>query len=185
MIAIKKILVPTDLSDLSVAAIGYACSLAKDHAAEVVVSHVVANAELKKHFSAGYLSQGLASSAEVSTTISAQPSVEHIFQLKRQILINFIEQKIGTEIVKNVKIRPFVSLGNVVDETVAIAKQEQCDLIVMTSQASGFRRLFRGSLTERIARQAPCPVLSIQPSAEVRTDKDERVPVKYTDKWAA
>jgi len=36
MITIKKILVPIDLSSVSVPAIGYASSLAKDHHAEVI-----------------------------------------------------------------------------------------------------------------------------------------------------
>ena len=40
MLAIKKILVPTDLSDVSLSAIAYAISLAKKHAAEVTVLHV-------------------------------------------------------------------------------------------------------------------------------------------------
>ena len=39
MLSIKKILVPTDFSDISVPAIGYAISLAKKNAAEVTVMH--------------------------------------------------------------------------------------------------------------------------------------------------
>ena len=43
MITLKKILVPTDLSNLSVPAVGYALSLAKLHDAEVSLLHVLPN----------------------------------------------------------------------------------------------------------------------------------------------
>ena len=81
----------------------------------------------------------------------------------------------------------FLELANVkvVDEIVSAAKELQSDVIVMTSHVSRLTRLFRGSFTERVIRKAPCPVLTILPSAEVRTDKDERVPVRLIDKWAA
>ncbi|MBI3059036.1 MAG: universal stress protein [Deltaproteobacteria bacterium] len=41
MIKIKKILVPTDLREQSLAGIKYAISLAREHGAEVLVLHVV------------------------------------------------------------------------------------------------------------------------------------------------
>ena len=55
----------------------------------------------------------------------------------------------------------------------------------MTSRGSSLRHLFGGSITERVVRTAPCPVLSMQPSAEVRTEKDERLQIKLIDQWAA
>jgi hypothetical protein len=84
-----------------------------------------------------------------------------------------------------VKIRPLVKLGKVVEEIIAAAKEEKCDLIVMTSQGGTLRRLFGASITERIVRHAPCPVLSMQLSAQVRTENDERLEVKLINQWAA
>ena len=49
MIIIKKILVPTDLSDSSRPAIGYALSLAKQHDAEVGVLHILSPQALKEN----------------------------------------------------------------------------------------------------------------------------------------
>lgn len=186
MITIKKILVPTDFSNISVPAIGYAISLAKDHGAEVIVLHVVSTRVMKEHFSERYyITEGLLSPAEAPMGAGRQPNLENLFESKKQLLHNFLEQKIGPELLKTAKINIFIRLGKAVGEIAATAKEEQCDLIVMTSRGSRLRRLFRGSLTERVVRRAPCPVLSIQPSAEVRTEKDKRVPAKLIDKWAA
>jgi nucleotide-binding universal stress UspA family protein len=183
MIAIKKILVPTDFAPLSVPAVGYAISLAKDHGAEVFVFHAVPGAAMKGQFLPGYIAEGLP--AETAMGVRSEPGVGNIFATKKQILVNFLEQRIAPELLRAVKITPLIKLGKVVEEVVAAAKEERCDLIVMTSQASRLRRLFHGSFTERVVRRAPCPVLSIQPSAEVRTEKDEWLAAGHIDKWAA
>jgi nucleotide-binding universal stress UspA family protein len=54
MIAFKKILVPIDLSDVSIPAIGYASSLATVHHAEIILFHVIPTESLKEHFAGGY-----------------------------------------------------------------------------------------------------------------------------------
>ena len=54
MITIKKILVPVDLTGVSVPAIGYATSLARAHDAEVILFHVIPVETLKDGFAGGY-----------------------------------------------------------------------------------------------------------------------------------
>jgi nucleotide-binding universal stress UspA family protein len=184
MISIKKILVPTDLSTVSVPAIGYAGSLAKDHDAEIVLFHVIPTEAMKQHFGGGY-AEGLGLPLETQSGVRRQPDVESMYETKKQILLGFLDQKIGADLRKTIKVRPLVKLGKVVDEIIAAAKEEKCDLIVMTSQGGGLRRLFGGTITERVVRHAPCPVLSMQLSAEVRTEKDERLQVKLINRWAA
>lgn len=185
MITIKKILTPTDFSSISVPAIGYALSLAKDHAAEVSVLHAVSTDVMKERFSDRYVPGGLAAPAEAPISVARPPDIESIFERKKQVLYNFLEQKITPELLRAVKVNAVIKLGKVVEEIVAVAKEEQCDLIVMTSHGGRLRRLFHGSFTDRVVRQAPCPVLSIQPWAEIRTEEDKRVPVSRIEKWAA
>jgi hypothetical protein len=55
----------------------------------------------------------------------------------------------------------------------------------MTSHGSRLRRLLHGSFTDHVILKAPCPVLSIQPWTEIRTEENKRVAVKEIDKWAA
>jgi nucleotide-binding universal stress UspA family protein len=140
---------------------------------------------MKDHYTQGYVTEGLIPPGQAPVGVPPQPSVENLFETRKQRLINFLEQKIGPALLNRVTIRPYIKLGKVVEEIVATAREERCDLIVMTSQASRIRRLLRGSLTERVVRRAPCPVITIQSSAEIRTEKDERLPVNRIDKWAA
>jgi nucleotide-binding universal stress UspA family protein len=184
MIAIKKILVPADFSNLSVPAIGYAISLAQCHHAEVGVLHVVPVEAMKHQLSTGYVAEGLAPGIPVGAA-GGHPDLESLLETKRQLLENFLDQKLGTDLLHAAKVRALVRFGKVVEEIVATAKEEQSDLIVMTSHGPGLRHLFLGSFADRIMRKAPCPVLTIQPSAEVRTDDDKRIPVKLIDRWAA
>src|SRR5919109_36620 len=184
MVRIKKILVPTDLSERSLPAIAYAISLAKEHAAEVTLLHVLPRKMMEEQVSQSYVADGLISTDAPIGTMR-QPNLGSIIETKQQILNNHLHQMVGPELLKGLKISPLVRFGKTVDEIVAAAKEEKMDLIVITNRGPGFRNLFRGSLTERIARHAPCPVLMIQLSAEVRTEKDTRVPVRLIDKWAA
>lgn len=184
MIAIKKILVPTDLSNESVPAIGYAVSLAKDHGAEVIVLHTVPTRMLKPSAAAD-VSGGIASEGVAPIGVARQPNVENLLDSRKRVLRNFLEQKIAPDLLRGTQIVPLARLGKVVDEIVSVAKEVQADVIVMTSQASPLRRLFHGSFIERIMHKAPCPVLTILPSAEIRNDKGERVPISSMDQWAA
>lgn len=181
MIAIKKILVPTDLSDLSVPAIGYALSLAKKHGSEIGVLHVLPSKEIKEDFAAGYVTEGMMEPGAL-TGVRRATDPESILDRKQRIIQDFLQQKIGSELLKGVKIAALVRFGKPVKEIVAAAKEEQSDWIVMYRR-SGLS--LRGHITDRIAQQAPCPVLSIQGSAEIRTEENERVPLNLMDKWAA
>jgi universal stress protein A len=185
MITIKKILVPVDLSSvLSVPAIGYASALAKNHDAEIILFHVILMETMKEHFAGGY-GEGLVFPAETPVNVRHETSVETIYERKKQFLLSFLQQEVPADLRATAKVRPVVRLGKVVEEIIRAAKEEQCDLIVMTSRGSNLKHLFGGSITERVVRNAPCAVLSMQPSAEVRTEKDERLQVKLVHQRAA
>lgn len=185
MITLKKILVPTDLSDLSVPAVGYALSLAKFHGAEVSLLHVVPNEAMRQHFADRFAPGGLAAPAEAPIGAVQQPNLEELFERKKRVIHNFLEQRIAPELARAVKANGLVKIGKVTDEIIFAAKEEQADLIVMTSHAGRLRRLLRGGFTDRVILSAPCPVLLIPPWAEIRMEENKRVPAKLIDKWAA
>jgi nucleotide-binding universal stress UspA family protein len=185
MITLKKILVPMDFSSLSVPAIGYALSLAKDHGAEVIILHVLPTEAMREHFSDRFAPGGLAAPTEAPIGLARQPDVEGLLERKKQVVHMFLEQRISPELLRSVKVGSLVRIGKVTEEIIAAAKEEQCDLIVMTSHGGRLRRLLHGSFTDRVVRRAFCPVLSIQPWAEIRTEENRRVPVTQIDKWAA
>lgn len=54
--------------------------------------------------------------------------------------------------------------GNPVDEILKMAKEQRTDLIVMATEGhNGFLDALRGSTTEQVLRQSPCPVLAVSP----------------------
>lgn len=58
-------------------------------------------------------------------------------------------------------LEPQVIDGEAADSIVHFAEQNGCDLIAMSTHGrTGFRRFILGSTTEKVARQAACPVLA-------------------------
>ena len=181
MVIIKKILVPTDLDDSSVPAIGYALSLAKTHGAEVGVLNVLPSKAIKEDLAPALVTEGLMEPGAL-TSASRATNSETVLERKQRILHDFLQQRIGSELLKSVKITALVRFGKPAKEILAAAKEEQSDLIVMDRRPGLF---VRGHITDRIVQQAPCPVLSLQGSAEIRTEQNERVPLSLMNNWAA
>jgi nucleotide-binding universal stress UspA family protein len=184
MITIKRILVPCDLTTVSVPAIGYAISLAQHRDAEVILLNVQAMEAMKKQFTGSY-GEGLALTTGAPLPVQQQPDIDNFYEQKKQFLVAFVQQKIAPELRTTVKMRALVKLGKVAEEILATAREEQCDLIVMASQGGRLRRFFGGTISERIVRYAPCPVLTMQPSAHIRIEEDQRLEVKQIEQWAA
>ncbi len=167
MLRIKKILAPTDLKEQSIA---------MDHGAELVVLHVLANDPLS-------MSAIVPPDGEILALRGWFPIGEitpHFIDTRHRDrcrdLYNFLSQRIDPEDLQRVKVTKLVKVGDVVKGIVDIAGLRECDLIVMSSRRRGWlgRKIF-GSLSEKVARKAPCPVLTIQPFAVVRQDR-RRVP---------
>ena len=60
------------------------------------------------------------------------------------------------------QVRPRLELGTAHEVIVKLAGDEGHDLIVMSTRgAGGLDHLLMGSVTERVVRRAPCPVLTV------------------------
>ena len=60
------------------------------------------------------------------------------------------------------RVTPRVEQGAPWERIVAVARDENADLIVMaTNGADGLGERLLGSQTERVVRHAPCPVLAV------------------------
>lgn len=64
---------------------------------------------------------------------------------------------------KGIRTNTFVRHGDAASEIVRIAEQQRVGLIVIaTFGKTGWRRFAFGSVTEKVVRLAPCPVLTIR-----------------------
>jgi len=147
MLEIKLILCPVDFSELSIRAYHHALSLAEHYGAKVVALHVV---ELFRFPSLGFAaSAGLYDQACESVRESGKEQLQEFANEHRH-------DKIHPEL--------FVNQGMAADSILLFAQAQKADLIVMgTHGRRGYDRLMLGSVTDRVMRNAICPVLVVPP----------------------
>jgi len=136
----RIILVPTDFSAASRAALRYAESLARDWQARLVILHV-------------HLPEPLYGAAEMYTGI--YPTEESVF---REMLDRFVPQD------QSLPYEHRYVIGDPVQEIVDLAEETQAAVIVIgTHGRRGLTRLLVGSVAEGVVRRASRPVLTVKP----------------------
>jgi len=146
---IKKILAPTDLSELSAVGVRYALELGRAVGAAVTVYHAIGTEELMGQ---DYL----------------RP-LPPVLETYESALARFLEDHCR-DLLPLVEVHTKVEIGaadiNIVEE----AKKGGADLIVISTHGrTGLSHVLVGSVTERVVRHAPCPALSIRPEKVERT----------------
>jgi len=153
MAIIKKILAPTDLSDVSVRGIKYACNLAKDVGAEVIIVHVIRMEEVMTVFRRAQ--------EDPAAWNQMKGLEERLVDRHKQLLDDLVNRQIP-EVSSDLNVRKIVEVSEPYSALIERAKNESVDLIVMSTHGrSGIPRLMLGSVTERVLRGSPCPVLAI------------------------
>jgi nucleotide-binding universal stress UspA family protein len=146
MIDLKRILVPTDFSKFSQNALSYAIALADKFGAELYLLHVVQNL-------------GVMIPDMVNVVPPIMPSNEQMTSAVREALGKVIKENK----LERFKTKPEVRLGTPFYEIIQFAKEADADLIVMgTHGHSGLAHVLLGSVTEKVVRKAPCPVLTVR-----------------------
>lgn len=141
MIEIKRILCPIDFSDFSQRAVDHAVAIARWYESTVTLLHVRALVPI-----APAVPEMLPAMA-----LTAEDRDELLAALGR-----YVPAEAGVTIERE------VVEGHAATEIVALARALPSDLVILgTHGRSGFERLLLGSVTERVLRKAPCPVLSV------------------------
>jgi nucleotide-binding universal stress UspA family protein len=142
---IKLILCPIDFSEFSERAYRHALSLAEHYQAKLVAQHVV---ELWRHPSASFVA-----SAGLYEEFGRALGKNGMKQLQ-EFMKNHPHGEIQPELL--------VQEGVAADSILSFAQAQKTDVIVMgTHGRRGFDRLMLGSVTDRVMRRAPCPLLAI------------------------
>src|SRR5918992_6104057 len=82
---------------------------------------------------------------------------------RRKLLDHFISEKFP-DLIANAKVRQEVEIGTPYKRIVDKAEAERVDMIVMSTHGrTGRAHMLIGSVTERVLRRAPCPVLAVPP----------------------
>jgi nucleotide-binding universal stress UspA family protein len=139
VLAIRRLLHPTDFSDPSRPAFELACALARDYGAELVVLHVAPPP------AAGVV-EGITVELPTGWEEETRTRLEKIRPADPRVpVVHRLEQ------------------GDAVREILRVAAAVRADLIVMgTHGRGGLSRLLVGSVAEIVMRNAPCPVLTVR-----------------------
>jgi universal stress protein A len=154
---IKKILVPTDLSELSIAALEYAASLSLIYHAKIYMLYVVEGEP--KH-----------------ETVSVKPHRPQVtgacVEEGEKELHRFVYWKLR-EIGDVIEV---VRVGKAETEIQRFVEEEGIDLIVMATHGrTGLAHVLMGSVAERVVRMSSVPVMTVKPescSGVLITEKD-------------
>jgi nucleotide-binding universal stress UspA family protein len=147
MIALKKILVATDFSEPSEAALAYGRELARTFGASLIVLNVVDN----------ILARAYGSDGIVLADPELQREIEAAAQRQVDALL-FDEDR------KTLRATSVIVTSNAPPAAiVTYARDAAIDLIVMGTHGRGaVAHLLMGSVAERVVRTAPCPVLTVR-----------------------
>jgi nucleotide-binding universal stress UspA family protein len=143
MLPIERILFPTDFSEPSYEALGVANELGSHFSAELILIHVVSTTPVIP------ASPGL-------TGFHLPKIIREMEDTARKSLEGMVRKEMGGE----TKSRTMVITGNPSDEIVRVASDEDVNLIVIATHGlSGWRKFISGSVTDKVAKMSPCPVL--------------------------
>jgi len=142
---LRKIVVATDFSPSSDAALRLATILARDHQATLVIVHV---SEPRPAYT-------------VAGVYASLPAGNEFADSHHQLL----EVRPSDS---NVPCEHRLLIGIPADEITKFADEEHADMIVIGSHGrTGIGRFLMGSVAEAVVRQANCPVLSIKSPAQL------------------
>ena len=144
----KKILVPTDFSELATAALRYAGELASRQGAELIALYAD-TFDPPVEFT----------SRDIATVVLS-------IEKSRQLAHEELERCIGQNVPSTVKTQAVIIEDLPVPAIIGYAKRNDIDLIIMgTHGRTGLGRLLLGSVAERVVAESPVPVETIRQEA--------------------
>jgi nucleotide-binding universal stress UspA family protein len=154
----RRLLVPVDFSDSSLRALRYAVDLAADTGGSLTIVHVVAA-------DYGWLDIGREQYRDLDESLQKQAGDQ---------LRALADANVPRSISADLEVR----IGRPAEEIVAAASETKSDLIILSTRGlTGLDRYLIGSVAERVARLAPCPVYLMRPGKQARVREEVRSPI--------
>jgi len=143
-IALRRLLVPTDFSDASRAAVKYGVAFAENFRCTLHLLHV-----LETVTGADPIVLDIPERSTIERSIEASA-----WDQLRRVLTSGEQARLDVEL--------WIEWGSPVDEIIRYATEHAIDLISMgTHGRGGVERLLLGSVAEHVVRRGPCPVLTV------------------------
>ncbi len=146
MIDLRRILVPTDFSKHSQRALAYAAALADKFGAEIHLLHIIQDFAV-------FLPDTV-----IASPPALPPSDEFNTAVREALARSVREGHLA-----NLRVHTEARTGTPYHEIATYAREQDIDLIIMgTHGRTGLAHLLLGSVTERVVRRSPCPVLTVR-----------------------
>jgi nucleotide-binding universal stress UspA family protein len=162
-VSVKKILVPTDFSEISLHALDYAARIAKQESAEILLFHVIED----------YMENSIIDMRVDYTEIIEKGIEEKFNQIKK-----------GNENLQGVTIHSKVVVGKIHAQIDQLASEENIKLIVMgthgVSGRTNIGKFILGSNAYRTINNSPCPIITIREEPWRKEIKNIVVPLDST-----
>lgn len=140
---VNNILVPIDFSEHSKSALAYASQLADCYNAKILALHII---EETMHPAFSLTGK--------SSVFDLIPGIED--DCRRRA-----EKMIAESVSSSAKTEISVKGGRAADDIIKFAMEKSADLIVIATHGlTGLEHMLLGSVTEKVVRMAPCPVLT-------------------------
>ena len=165
-----RILVPTDFSEPSLAAVRSGIELATAMGGVVLLLHVVEGASVRCYAVGGlplFLSDMIDPGGEYFRSRFDQKLIRRDFcEEARWKLDALVPPRCQA------RIHTVVTVGRAVDEIVRVAKEQHADLILVGARGRrGWRHVFRRTLADRVRRKALIPVVTLDAN-DLRVGRD-------------
>ncbi len=148
MISIKQVLVPTDFSEPSQAALLYGKAFVEQFGARLHLVHVLDENALVYPWATPEGETFALGTARADVEKAVRTRLEHVLSDEER-------KKYSAEIV--------TLIGSPFLEIVTYAKAHEIDLIVIGTHGRGpIAHMLMGSVAEKVVRKAPCPVLTVR-----------------------
>ena len=154
-VAPKRILLATDFSPASEAALSHALSLAVHYGSNLYFAHVIA-----LNFPDFPPREERATMVQQARE-STEQEMERLLKAARQ---------------KEIPYQPLIGEGEIWNVLSDLIQENGIDLVIVgTHGRRGLKKLLLGSVAEEVLRMAPCPVLTVGPSISESSSKDVQI----------
>lgn len=145
---VKKILFPTDFSDMANGALPAAVSFAKLYGATLHIVHVVENI------------------FDISGFYVPHLPADEMYENMKEYAEKELQNSLSERITDAVETATCILAGSPADQIVEYANNNEIDIIVIASHGrSGLEHLFFGSVTEKVLRKCKCSILVVKNQA--------------------
>lgn len=157
---VRTLMVATDFSAPAGAALAWARDLAKEHGARLIVIHTL-EVGLPD---VDYLPREGDAGGELQAAVGAK-----------------LEELVAPIVDAGIEVKLIVELGIASEAITRAVNEHKPDLLVVGNRGGGgFLRLLVGSTTQRLARRASCPVLTVHEDDKHRTTRTILVPTDFS-----